>query len=69
MSSGPRAAYQFYVTYDGYELATQGLVEEWGLTQRITPIGLLTHGFVVGDGDFWYYGETISDAGWTKVDL
>lgn len=68
-------AFQFYARPDGLALTTQGLVYSWiGSTtvpiyQYLTPIGLLTQGLVIGEGDFWHYGESIGIAGWTRADL
>lgn len=63
-------AFQFYVGVDGYALCTKGFVEEWSVPAgRITPTGLLTFGFIIGLGDFWYYDENIANANWVDVDL
>lgn len=68
-------AFHFYAIPDGLALTTQGFVYGWigstttPIAQYITPLGLLTRGLVVGQGDFWHYAETISDAGWEIADL
>lgn len=69
------SAFQFYARPDGLALTTTGFVFGWiGSTtiptaQYITPLGLATQGFAIGEGDFWQYSEVIADAGWIKADL
>lgn len=69
------SAFQFYARPDGLALTTGGFVYGWlgsttlPIRHYLTPLGLATHGLAIGEGDFWHYGETISIAGWTRVDL
>lgn len=60
--------FQFNVEIDGEALASSGAIEEWGTTQRVTALGLLTKGFITGKGDFWYYVEDPQDPGWVVAE-
>ena len=61
-------SFQFYVTIDGFALETRGLVEEYNSQGIITQIGLVTSGFVVGEGDFWVLSDSAVDPGWVESD-
>lgn len=69
------SAYRFFVQLDGLALSTEGFVFGWNgatlqaYTEYITPMGLLTDGFVVGMADFWQYGDDPANANWTYGDL
>lgn len=68
MPAASGTAFKFYVTVDGYAVLTEGLVYSWSNTVYITPIGLLTDGLVVGEGDFWQYADAPGNASWANAE-
>jgi hypothetical protein len=61
-------AFNFYVYIDAMALATNGNVLEQFPYEYIAPIGLMTHGFVCGEGDFWKYDDAAVNPNWTEDD-
>jgi hypothetical protein len=60
------SAVKLHASPDGVALESLGFV--FNIAYAISPLGVLTRGFVVGAGDFWQDAETVVSTVWTNVD-
>ena len=62
-------AYQFYyVGVDGLCVTLYGLQFDYnlGVSSFVSPVGLMTHGLIYGDGDYWQYDDNVQTITWSN---
>ncbi len=62
------SAYQFNVTYDEVGNTIHGLVFAHATDFLISPIQVLTYGFVYGLADIWVDADDCQNVTWTSAD-